>query len=172
MLEELRRSVFYARKKTVATALLATAIIIIAGIVTVLAVLWTAMNAPHASNPASQAFSNTAKIQTIADGLQCVKQGAACSDFDADTKYLQTLIQDSAEYADTSGPSARLAQTPAGWKEWASRVVNGTLGSPQQFNENGQTVSFTWGTNAFEATFVTSGSDQRLNTIAKVNHAQ
>lgn len=168
MTEEWRISLFRARKQLVAFILLVGVLVIVAGLVTLGSLLWTSLNSTAAPNPASQQFSTSAKLQAVSDGLNCLKLGTQCSDFDHTAAYLNLLIQDSAEFA-SGAQTTKLTKDSDGWKAWALAATKDSAGSPTAMTETGSKVAFTWGSERYTATFVSTGTDSRLIKLTKGN---
>lgn len=168
MIEEWRLSLFRARKQLVAFLIVAGVLVILAGVVTAGSLLWASLNSTTTANPAGQQFSKAAKLQAVADGLNCAKLGAACPDFDHTAAYLTLLIQDSAQFSSPS-QTVTLIKNADGWKTWAIAATKDAAGSPTNITETGTNVTFNWGSQKYTATFVTTGTDSRLTKLTKGN---
>lgn len=168
MSHEWQTSLFRARKGLIAFSVVTGLLILLGGVITAGALVWASVNSNQTENPASQQFTAAAKIQTIADSLNCVKLGSACPDFDHMNAYLDLLIQDSAEFS-TPAHAAILTKNPDGWKIWAAEVTRDTSGSPSGIEENGSNVYFRWGAQKYTATFATVGNATRLAKLTKGN---
>jgi hypothetical protein len=160
-----RIGLFAAHRRAVSFLILCAALVILAGVIALASVLVASMSVTPTA-PASAKFSSTAKVQSIAAGLQCVTQGTSCTDFDANVTYLNEIVVDSAIYSTPTAPAVPLEKTAAGWQAWATKITSDTTGSPLKFNTGDQLVSFDWGTHKFEALF-TSGNDQRLHKLTR-----
>jgi hypothetical protein len=161
-----RIGLFAAQRKAFAFAAITLIITILAGVVVLVSVLASSMTASP-TTPGSLHFSTTAKVQAVADGLLCVKMGHGCADFNATVTYLDAIIADNAVYATSGSTVVTLTKTLDGWQSWADAILADTSGAPLNFSEAGQLVTFTWGTSNFEASFTTSGDDQRLLKLTR-----